>query len=175
MRKYNRTAIRNFDNKTAITKQNTKEPSKRKEPWWKNISSKLKNECSRMIKLNEKFTKIYEDHPELFLEKQIVLQVFLSTCSMASCSRDERWAFNGETNESKQEPWVLKDTERYILNFIKENYPQEWKEMLHEGDGVQYWHEPVQRGIYTLDGNGTEGMAEEEKQELLKKQRHIHM
>lgn len=150
MKKYDRSAIKNTDNRTAITKQNKNETfKKKKNSWWSAVDPKIKKECYRVANLTKRFTEIYEENPNLFTEQHIVLQVFLSTCSMASCSFQERWNPSNygalETNEAEEilKPWILNDTERYILNFVKSNYPLEWTEMLHEGKGVQYWYPPV--------------------------------
>lgn len=107
MRKYDRTAIRNTDNRIKCNNVEPEDP--------------IRKECRRVVSLVERFTEIYYENPKLFTEQHIVLPVFLSTCSMASCT------------EPRTELWILKDYERYILNFVRENYMYEWQTMLHEG------------------------------------------
>lgn len=126
MRKYDRTSIKNTIDKN-IDKNGH---SKRKEQfrWPGFVDPKIRNECYRVANLTKRFRKIYNENLELFTKKHIVLQVFLSTCSMASCTEPR----------PDGEHWVLNDTERFILNFVKTHYLLDWCKYLHEGKGIQY-------------------------------------
>lgn len=142
MRKYDRTSIKNTIDKN-IDKNGNSRHHKRKGgfrfPAY--VDPKIRNECYRVAKLTKRFKEIYYENPELFTKKHIVLQVFLSTCTMASCTEPR----------PDGEPWILNDTERYILNFVKSKYFLEWCSLLHEGKGVQYWYPPVFPSVIRLN------------------------
>lgn len=138
MRKYDRTSIKNTIDKNID--KNAHHEKKKGYRWPDFVDSKLKSECYRIASLTSRFRAIYNENIKLFTEKHIVLQVFLSTCSMASCAEPRPSIFD---KDALEQPWILNETERFILNFVKDKYPLDWVEYLHEGKGVQYWYPPV--------------------------------
>jgi hypothetical protein len=131
MRKYDRTSIKNSIDKNIDKNGHSKRNKKFR--WPDFVAPKIRNECYRIAKLTKRFQEIYNENLKLFTEKHIVLQVFLSTCSMASCTEPR----------PDGEPWILNDIERFILNFVKDHYLLDWCKHLNEGKGVQYWYPPV--------------------------------
>lgn len=113
MRKYDRTTIRN-----VYDKQKSKYAFTSYDP--------IRAECKRVSTLIEKMTEVYYRNPCLITEHHIVLNEFISTCTMAS------------TNEPRKEPWILNNKERIILQFVRDNCPQEWQEYLNRGMFVNW-------------------------------------
>lgn len=126
MRKYDRTSIKNTIDKNIDKNSYSKRKKEFRRPGF--VDPKIWSECCRVANLTKRFRKIYNENLELFTKKHIVLQVFLSTCSMASCT-DPR---------PDGEPWILNDTERFILNFVKTHYLLDWCKYLREGKGIRY-------------------------------------